>query len=90
MPSEVTTVADLTRRWKTLGISRCVPRKTLPKVIKRLDARRIAKNQQVEPAVVVLRGRDERQAQGVPRRVEQEHGRSGQDFRARLRFRSAP
>src|SRR5262249_31565528 len=60
--------------------------KYLPEVVKGAKWARIAKNQQVEPAVVVERIGDERKAQGVARCVEYEHRGAGQDFRNTVIF----
>ncbi len=54
--------------------------KDLPEIIQSLKRSRFAKNNHVEPAVVVACRRDKRQAQGIAGRVEDEDRRAGQDL----------
>src|SRR5262249_37748131 len=56
----------------------------VPQVVKRPEWSPIAKNDQVEPAVVVLRGGRKRKPQGISRRVEQENRRARQGLRNTL------
>ena len=62
------------------GLIEMGSQKHFPEVIQRLERPGFAKDNQVEPAVVVARRRHEREAQGIARGVENEYGRAGQDF----------
>ena len=52
----------------------------LPEIVRGLERARVAKDDQVEPAVVLAGDGDEREPQRVPGQVEDEDGRAAQDL----------